>query len=869
MDEDQKLAFELATSGHNLVISGQAGTGKTFLVKKLVYYMRFKQGKNVSIVCSTGIAATHYGDLRAQTLHKWSGVEDGRHLNEEIIHFVKTDERFTVAKHNIETVETLIIDESSMISAKIFNQVQVLCKNTRNSTDLFGNIQVILVGDFFQLPPVSNELYGDPGKHYDSVAFLKSLDWPLQNERLNKCVHLFARNYDVDVFNYNKIQSLQGDLKVYASQDEGSQHYLSKFLAPKNLGLKLGCPVMLIKNLNDILVNGLCGTVTKLSADSVEVKFTLEHKTLTVTIAKEVFTTFDPVEKIVLAKRVQLPLKVGFAITIHKAQGMTIENLVVDCNNSIQPGQLGVAIGRAVSIQGLRVINFRKSLCRKHPVNVFNFYDSFSLGNIRNDLTCCRKLNVETSDNESKHDDDDNDNDDGGGDDSDSTVIFDRLEVDSDFSESEIDNLEFIENILGTDQELLPDKSGSRLALDTVLKTFTDTPVEANILVFSDAISKHYQHFYDWFQAQRSIMEDIGLNCFPEGEVKFSQKHRNDYFIKFNKHINSKEYEDSVITLLNYYGQKINGPQFQLLTSIMFYLEKDFFFNLSTHLHLAAPEPLKKLTVDQEMDFSGKGKLRYISGYVLAKLKYTLSKKIRNSLYVKGKETDLARYQFEMDIFNSLTCSYDELNMSTTEGDTLLETKRKQNDRESLTNVSDVTFNFFQKLEIVCREKFTHSRLVDTGKYLFSSVKEEVLRNYDLFENWIKCVVSSRNQPIEDQNEDISNILSTMVMACENYIEIFQSVITLFLKVNLSQFRRDYLTFLKKEKGVALRKKVMQKSQKATKSFNMKFFSEDNSTNKEVSFLRLKSELMQSEKFFNDNSFTKKELVSLCIYCFD
>ncbi|CAG2187273.1 PIF1 [Mytilus edulis] len=422
---------------------------------------------------------------RAQTLHKWSGVEDGRHLNEEIIHFVKTDERFTVAKHNIETVETLIIDESSMISAKIFNQVQVLCKNTRNSTDLFGNIQVVLVGDFFQLPPVSNEL-----------------------------------NYDVDVFNYNKIQSLQGDLKVYASPDEGSQHYLSKFLAPKNLGLKLGCPVMLIKSLNDILVNGLCGTVTKLNTDSVEVKFTLEHKTLTVTIAKEVFTTFDPVDKIVLAKRVQLPLKVGFAITIHKAQGMTIENLVVDCNNSIQPGQLGVAIGRAVSIQGLRVINFRKSLCRKHPVNVFNFYDSFSLGIIRNDLTCCRKLNVETSDNESKHDDDDdddnNDNDYGGGDDSDSTVIFDRLEVDSDFSESEIDNLEFIENILGTDQELLPDKSGSRLALDTVLKAFTDTPVEANILVFSDAISKNYQHFHDWFQAQCSIMEDIGLNCFPK-----------------------------------------------------------------------------------------------------------------------------------------------------------------------------------------------------------------------------------------------------------------------------------------------------------------------------------------------------------------
>jgi uncharacterized iron-regulated protein len=82
----------------------------------------------VAIVCSTGIAATNYTEFGAKTVHKWSGIEDGRHLDEKLIHLVKTDERFLSAKNNIETVQTLIVDEISMIGAKVLNQVQLLCK---------------------------------------------------------------------------------------------------------------------------------------------------------------------------------------------------------------------------------------------------------------------------------------------------------------------------------------------------------------------------------------------------------------------------------------------------------------------------------------------------------------------------------------------------------------------------------------------------------------------------------------------------------------------------------------------------------------------------------------------------------------------
>jgi hypothetical protein len=126
----------------------------------------------------------------------------------------------------------------------------------------------------------------------------------------------------------------------------------------------------------------------------------------------------------------------------------------------------------------------------------------------------------------------------------------------------------------------------------------------------------------------------------------------------------------------------------------MINLERCFFTELSTYLKLSEPEPFQKLL--ENIDSAGNAKLRYVSGYVLAKLKYNLSKMIRNCLYVKGKEVDLNNYQWEMNILISLCSLYDELIASTKNPDTLSEVKRKQNERESLTNISDFTFEFFK-----------------------------------------------------------------------------------------------------------------------------------------------------------------------------
>ena len=160
LDEDRQIAFDLAKNGHNFVVTGQGGCGKTFLIKEIVKYLRSEE-KTVTIACSTGIASTHYGKLGGTTLNKWSGIGDGRYLNEEIVHLIKNDERYNDVKDNVLSTNTLIINEISMISSKVLGLVQFICQKVRNSSVSFGNLQVILAGDFFQLPPVANELVGD------------------------------------------------------------------------------------------------------------------------------------------------------------------------------------------------------------------------------------------------------------------------------------------------------------------------------------------------------------------------------------------------------------------------------------------------------------------------------------------------------------------------------------------------------------------------------------------------------------------------------------------------------------------------------------------------------------------------------------
>lgn len=155
-------------------------------------------------------------------------------------------------------------------------------------------------------------------------------------------VRLFARNFDREMYNAARLMDLEGETKTFHAIDEGDMNKLRKLSVPKVLHLKLNCPVMLVKNLSANLVNGLQGTIVEIGNNTVTVKF----ESSVTEIKKETFTVYSSIENKVVASRQQLPLVLSYGVTIHKAQGLTMDRVEIDCSNIFKAGQLGVAVGR-------------------------------------------------------------------------------------------------------------------------------------------------------------------------------------------------------------------------------------------------------------------------------------------------------------------------------------------------------------------------------------------------------------------------------------------------------------------------------------------------------------------------------------------
>jgi hypothetical protein len=219
----------------------------------------------------------------------------------------------------------------------------------------------------------------------DTINYIKNLERNIQVKE--NTLHLFARHCKTTLFNHDKLQLFPGTVKIFESQDEGDSHHLQRFQAPKRLGLKVGCPVMLVVNLSNVLVNGSIGKVKDFLEDKIVVYF--PKPDITVTLSQYAFTKIDPVSRKTLAKRLQFPLILSFGITIHKSQGMSLESVVVDCENANIPGQIGVALGRAITAENLQVKNFSAHLVTKHPQKVYNFYKVPSK-DLLPDCSCCK-----------------------------------------------------------------------------------------------------------------------------------------------------------------------------------------------------------------------------------------------------------------------------------------------------------------------------------------------------------------------------------------------------------------------------------------------------------------------------------------------
>lgn len=385
----QSTALGLLKSGQNVFLTGSAGTGKTYVLNQYIAYLR-EQGVPVAITASTGIAATHLG---GQTIHSWSGLGIAEEVTEN--HIEKLLKKKPV-RQRIERTKVLIIDEISMLSLTHLHCIDQILRCVRRQDHPFGGLQVILCGDFFQLPPVSTER--EPS--YQRLAFMApvwvELDLQVcylteqfrtgdddlirllndirtgevsdinqdllvekltdsQEKNAEGIIRLFTHNADVENENQEHLEKLDGFSYDYYSSSRGSTTVIDSLrksvLAPDTLSLKKGAQVMFVKNNPDLgYMNGTLGTVVDISSDEWPIVTTLDSTTYTV--KPETWQVLDEMGEL-RGSYSQLPLRLAWAITIHKSQGMSLDAAVIDLSKTFETGQGYVALSRVRSWEGL------------------------------------------------------------------------------------------------------------------------------------------------------------------------------------------------------------------------------------------------------------------------------------------------------------------------------------------------------------------------------------------------------------------------------------------------------------------------------------------------------------------------------------
>ena len=392
----QPQALKILKSSKNIFLTGSAGAGKTFLLNKFINHLKKKKVKH-GVTASTGIAATHLG---GRTIHSWCGMGIESELKDSEIKKLFRKEEL---KERIRRAQVLIIDEISMLDSERLDLLDKICKAVKNPFLAFGGIQIIMCGDFFQLPPVDRERRGikfaydagawkqadaavcylDEQYRQDDIEFVEILNSIRSNEageevlsqlktRLyQKIKHqikptkLYTHNADVDAINSFELSKIPKKEKIYQMTSHGPQELVNSLkkgcMAPEELKLKLGAMVMFVKNNFDAgYVNGTLGQVIDFDDDDYPVIKTRYEEEI---IATPASWNIEEDEEIIASVR-QIPLRLAWAITVHKSQGMSLDVAEIDLSKSFERGMGYVALSRVRRLDGIRLMGINQmALC--------------------------------------------------------------------------------------------------------------------------------------------------------------------------------------------------------------------------------------------------------------------------------------------------------------------------------------------------------------------------------------------------------------------------------------------------------------------------------------------------------------------------
>lgn len=493
LSKEQRAVLDIVVHKEkNVFFTGAAGTGKSVLLRRIIQDLRYRYGPDrVAVTASTGLAACNIGGI---TLHSFAGIGLGKDGVENMVKRLKRDRK---RLRRWRLTKVLVIDEISMIDGDLFDKLDELARILRNQPDMpFGGIQIVLTGDFFQLPPVRDQgkelkftfeaskwndvieetivlvqVFRQKDNRFSTILNeMRRGQMTAETVRIFRALHrdpvlpdgitpteLYPRRFEVDRANISHLKALPGEMVTFDAEDhynnpESQQFYnLNNMMAVEKLSIKRGAQVMMIKNMDETLVNGSVGIVMGFMSEStfkmteVEglnlssqelnallsdephkqnklddvfgipeseedmendnefgwkrkrarleiLKHNSEHvgrqwpyvrfyindgTTRDVLVQPETWTIEDHEGK-VMASRTQVPLILAWALSIHKSQGQTLEWVKVDLAKTFEKGQAYVAISRAVSLEGLQVLNFFPARVMVHQ-KVVEFYDSLDV----------------------------------------------------------------------------------------------------------------------------------------------------------------------------------------------------------------------------------------------------------------------------------------------------------------------------------------------------------------------------------------------------------------------------------------------------------------------------------------------------------
>nr|XP_019604223.1 PREDICTED: ATP-dependent DNA helicase PIF1 isoform X4 [Rhinolophus sinicus] len=411
LSEEQAEVLRIVLKGQSIFFTGSAGTGKSYLLKRILGSL---PPTGTVATASTGVAACHIGGT---TLHAFAGIGSGR---APLAQCVALAQRPGVRQGWL-SCQRLVIDEISMVEAELFDKLEAVARAIRQQNKPFGGIQLIICGDFLQLPPVTRGsqppqfcFQAKSWRRCVPVTLELTKVWRqadqtfislLQAVRLGRCsdevtcqlqatathkvgrdgivaTRLCTHQDDVALTNERRLQELPGEVHSFEALDsdpEQARTLDAQCPVSQLLQLKLGAQVMLMKNLavSRGLVNGARGVVVGFETEGrglPRVRFLCGVTEVIHTDRWTVQVTGGQ-----LLSRQQLPLQLAWAISIHKSQGMSLDCVEISLGRVFASGQAYVALSRARSLQSLRVLDFDPTVVRCNP-RVLRFYAALRRG---------------------------------------------------------------------------------------------------------------------------------------------------------------------------------------------------------------------------------------------------------------------------------------------------------------------------------------------------------------------------------------------------------------------------------------------------------------------------------------------------------